>query len=170
MNSRVRLVRYYSIGQVNDINRLIKEVDQLILSHPDLDQICVQTDGSSDWAAGAGRQKSHSSIWDQVHPDLVGTWWETFFSSLPVKVFRTRIMRMKPKSCYSIHKDDTPRLHIAIHPTPESRFLFFKPDEAIHFPCDGKIWWVDTTRYHSAMNGGTDERVHLVMCLNNDED
>jgi hypothetical protein len=132
-------------------------------------QVSIQTDGADDWTNSAGsRIGVKESVWDKIHPALAGSWWETdFFPSLPWKVYRTRIMVMEGRRCYSIHKDDNPRLHIAITTTNQSRFIFTTPPEITHIPADGHVWWVDTRNEHTAINASMEPRVHLLMSLVN---
>ena len=133
-------------------------------------QVSLQTDGTGDWQSSTGsRPDQDESKWNIIHPDLAGTWWEDFFKSLPMKVYRSRLMFMVPRTCYSIHTDAGPRLHIAIKTDKQSRFIFIDPPKIIHIPEDGHIWWVDTRLPHTAINGSLEHRIHLVMCLKDDE-
>jgi hypothetical protein len=164
-----RFKRYENI--VVDIERLRKE-SHLLLWQEDYnrytDQLSLQTDGSADWSIGIGsKPEVEESIWDKLHPDLVGTWWEEFFASLPFKLYRARLLTLQPRTCYSIHTDRTPRIHIAIDTTPQARFLFTKPSAVRFIPADGHVWWIDTTHEHSAMNGSLKPRIHFVACLDN---
>ena len=84
---------------------------------------------------------------------------------LDVPVFRTRIMLARPKSCYSIHKDYSPRLHLPLVTNTECNFLLTDPLQMFHLPADGTTTWVDTRNRHTAMNGSTDPRLHLVMIV-----
>lgn len=168
MNEDKRFKKYdYTV----DLARLRQETMK-ILWQPEIcryrDQLSLQTNGQPDWDASTGSRPSEDeSQWDKLHPDLIGTWWDDFFKSLPFKVYRSRLMTMHPRSCYSIHTDSTPRLHIAIITHPQARFIFTKPPALRHIPADGHIWWVDTTNEHSAMNGSLKPRIHLVCCLDN---
>lgn len=159
-----------------DIARLINEAHKLAWDEETglyKSQVSIQNGGGEDWNEGTGSRPGESEKqWDKVHPSLVGTWWDTdFFPSLPWKVYRTRIMTMEGRKCYSIHKDDNPRLHVALKTTGQARFIFTKPAEIIHIPVDGHIWWVDTRHEHTAINGSIEPRIHLLMSLaNNDSD
>jgi len=156
-----------------DLPRLLIESLQLISIFPVGQlafsrQISLQTNGSDDWAASIGsRPRQDEGQWNQLHPKLVGTWWEDFFKSLPMPVFRTRIMIMPPRVCYSLHRDANPRLHIAVKTDYQSRFIFIQPPEIIHIPSDSHIWMVDTREEHTAINGSLMDRIHIVMCLVN---
>lgn len=129
-------------------------------------QISIQTGGSEDWLAGVGSMPNQDeSDFLDLHPSLKGSWWEYFFKSLPWTVYRTRIMHMPGKTCYSIHKDTSPRLHIAIDTNDQCKFIFADAPEIIHIPADSYVYWVDTRHNHTAMNGSNDYRIHLVMCI-----
>jgi len=163
--------RLKRLAHTVDLAQLRIETDK-ILWQPEhdryKDQLSLQTNGQADWDSSTGsRPDDNESQWDKLHPDLIGTWWEDFFKSLPFKVYRSRLMTMHPRTCYSIHTDSTPRLHIAIVTHPQARFIFTSPSVFQHIPSDGHIWWVDTTKEHSAMNGSLKGRVHLVCCLDN---
>ena len=69
-------------------------------------------------------------------------------------------MWIYPWSCYSVHKDLTPRIHIPIITNPQN-FIVFKYSPMEHLSL-GNVYWVDTTQYHTAINGSDDARLHLV--------
>jgi hypothetical protein len=77
-----------------------------------------------------------------------------------LKMYRTRIMKLKSKTCYSYHKDLSKRIHIPIQ-TNENCFIII--DKKIeHLPADGNYHVVDTTQYHTALNASFLDRIHLV--------
>ena len=76
---------------------------------------------------------------------------------------RTRIMKMKPKTCYYWHHDKTKRLHIPII-TNKGNIMVIE-DIAFHMPSDGAAYITDNTKYHNFFNGSECERVHLVSTL-----
>lgn len=166
-----RFKRYDNITV--DIERLRQESHLLLWQEEHqryIDQLSLQTDGTADWTIGTGSKDGiEESIWDKLHPDLVGTWWEEFFATLPFKVYRARLLTIQPRTCYSIHTDRTPRIHIAIDTHPQARFIFTNPPQLRYIPADGSVWWVDTTKEHSAMNGSLKPRIHFVACLDNND-
>jgi len=172
MNPRCKKIENYNF----DISRLIPEIDRLIWDtekNSIRTQVSIQTNGLPDWESSTGsRPGEPEAQWDKLHPELVGTIWEEFFASLPMKVYRTRIMTMMPRTCYSIHQDDNPRLHLAIRTHNQCKFIFTMPPvQMIHIPADGNLWWVDTRQFHTAINGSLEPRTHLLMSLvNNDSD
>lgn len=171
MQLDLRFKRYPNLKV--DVQRLSKEAHLLLWEEEHKwfkSQISLQTDGSDNWDAGTGSKEGvEESIWDKLHPDLVGTWWEEFFASLPFKLYRSRLMVIHPRTCYSIHTDRTPRIHIAIDTHPQARFIFTNPPAIRFIPADGSVWWVDTTKEHSAMNGSLKHRIHFVACLDNND-
>lgn len=154
-----------------DIDRLKAESHALLWQEEHQrykDQISLQTNGTPDWESGIGSKDGiEESIWDKLHPDLVGTWWEEFFNSLPFKLYRSRLMVLHPRTCYSLHTDRTPRIHIAIDTHPQARFVFTTPPVLRFIPSDGSVWLIDTTQEHTALNGSLKPRIHFVACLDN---
>lgn len=73
---------------------------------------------------------------------------------------RTRIMKMKPKTCYYWHADKTKRLHIPVY-THAHCFLLVDEDR-IHLPADGTAYVVNTTKNHTALNCSKIDRIHIV--------
>lgn len=76
------------------------------------------------------------------------------------KLIRTRLMRMKKKTCYYWHSDATKRLHIPIV-THEHCFLLVD-GEQFHLPATGEAYVVDTTKMHTALNASKIDRIHIV--------
>ena len=76
------------------------------------------------------------------------------------KLVRTRILKMKPKSCYLWHKDKTKRLHIPVQ-TDKHCFLLLD-NKRVHLPADGSAYVVDTTQNHTALNCSKVDRIHIV--------
>lgn len=151
----------------------IAELRQLYfnnLKNPD-GQIAIQNNqlGVTDWASGIGTAKEKTPEWEHnfchLQPSLKGTVIEDYIKWLDVPVFRTRIMLSRPKSCYSIHKDYSPRLHLPLITNKQCNFLLTDPLQLFHLPSDGKTTWVDTTKQHTFMNGSTEQRLHLVMIV-----
>jgi hypothetical protein len=105
------------------------------------------------------------SQFTEFHPDHVGSYLHEVFLNSPYKIGRFRIMMVPPRGCYSIHKDFGPRLHIPLITNPQAMMLFPDVKEFLHMPANSYTWMVDTTVAHTAMNGGTAPRYHLVGCV-----
>lgn len=82
------------------------------------------------------------------------------------KLFRTRIMSLNPKKCYSIHKDSTWRLHIPIV-TNDQCFFYFPDYKEQFFLEEGHVYLVNTVETHTFINAGNIERIHFIGCIDN---
>jgi len=79
-------------------------------------------------------------------------------------LFNSRIMSLNGKKCYTWHRDNTPRVHLPI--ITNSNCLFVLEDKAFKMPA-GNIYWVDTRKSHTALNGNKDyTRYHIVGMTN----
>lgn len=121
-----------------------------------------------DWFTGVGKLKllteQDEKKYRHIQPSLKGTNIEKLLSSTPLPVYRSRIMKVDPKRCYSIHHDMSCRLHLAIKTNESCLFLFPELSKYNHIPVDRGVYLVDTRETHSFVNCGEDERVHIVMC------
>jgi len=76
-------------------------------------------------------------------------------------VGRMRLMKLSPRECYTFHKDDNVRYHLAVRTNPKA-FVAFEAGLR-HIPADGRLYRVDTTVPHTALNGGGEDRIHVVI-------
>lgn len=74
---------------------------------------------------------------------------------------RTRLLQLNYKECYSVHKDYEKRIHIPIKTNPKS-FMVFPEDNQVFHLQEGNVYLVDTTHYHTFLNGGKEERIHFM--------
>ncbi len=100
------------------------------------------------------------------------------------KVARMRIAKLESSRCYSLHNDEEIRLHYVVETNPKCLFVVSdKPRGAItnmpiypnpmhfhlrefhtfHMPDDGQVYALDTNHVHTALNGGTDTRTHVII-------
>jgi len=127
------------------------------------EQICLQ--GTKDnldpfWGIGKWNEKYEMGYKE--------TDFNTFIFDLPyinsilldLKMYRTRVMNLKSKTCYTYHRDITKRIHIPIETNKDCFMIVNK--EVKHYPADGNYYIVDTTQYHTALNASNQDRVHLV--------
>jgi len=147
--------------------------------HSKENQIAIQVkDGSTDWHDGLGKASVQTDKgWEEavneqeythIHPELKGSYFDEILQSLPFKPVRARLMRLIPKRCYSTHYDFTGRYHLAIITSRHAHFVFVKDQKIIHVPADGCLYYVNTTKMHTALNGDTEDRIHLVIGEAND--
>lgn len=110
------------------------------------------------WTSAVGKSKGTELEYTELNPFFKGTVFESIIKQYNLK--RTRLMWVNPKSCYSIHTDDTPRIHIPLITNPECYFLF-KPGLMYHLPVE-TVWWVNTKLLHTFLNCSDEPRLHLV--------
>lgn len=118
------------------------------------------TDGT-----GEHREKKDRIIKDQSEYTVLNEVYEgTVFADMiyDVNGERARIMHMNDYTTYSVHKDQSPRYHLALITNPNAYFIFPTLNQIMHIPADGYLYEVDTTILHSFVNCGPD-RTHLVI-------
>lgn len=132
-------------------------------------QVANPTDcGPESWLTSIGRIEQEDKTiveneYKYIHPALRGTRIHEWLDSLvEYGMVRTRLMVIPPKSCYSIHRDPTPRIHLPIKTNPHCLMCF--PDHGVmqYLPANGLSYFVDTTENHTFINCSTDYRLHLV--------
>jgi hypothetical protein len=78
------------------------------------------------------------------------------------QIGRIRFMRLKPKTCLTLHKDpDEFRYHI---PLETNENCFFVVGEHIYrMPILGETYLIDTRDVHTAVNASNETRIHIVF-------
>ena len=101
----------------------------------------------------------------EFNPAFAGTYFEQVMAELKAHfpIGRTRILSKPMYNCNSWHRDPEPRLHIPIVTNPGA--LFIVNHHVTHLPADGSVYFTDTRAYHTALNGGETNRVHIVAAL-----
>ena len=79
------------------------------------------------------------------------------------EIGRCRVIKMPQRTTLSWHRDPEKRLHIAIKTNQGARM--FIEHTGYHIPADGNIYVTDNTKYHTAINGGEEDRIHLVATV-----
>lgn len=138
------------------MNIMLDVLKTEISSLPKAEQILLQTDGiHTDCAFHGNEEDFILPMHDIPHLNELMKYYG---------MARTRVMNMKPKSCYTWHCDPTPRIHIPIKVTDGSCMIV--EDEVIRF-VEGEAKMVDTTKLHTAVNPSREERTHVVGVLCN---
>lgn len=148
------------VNQQYDIEKILLEIQSL---NTDKKQISLQSpDGTYNTGIGKIEWNPGYVEEDFVARNFPEDWEITRFID-DLNLYRTRVMTLGPKECYSWHWDRSPRIHLALE-THEHCF-FVEDGNLIHIPADGYPYWIDTTKYHTAMNCTLDfDRIHLVGC------
>ena len=162
------------LKKVDNFELLKKEILELVdrvgFQGPYKNQIICQslTDGVEDWETGIGRieelEIQKEQEYKYLQPSLKGTEIENVFNEF--SAFRSRILIMQPRSCYSIHSDPTPRIHIPIV-SNNGCWMVWPKHQRCQPLLPGLIYWTDTTKTHTFINGGDETRIHLVICVSN---
>jgi hypothetical protein len=94
---------------------------------------------------------------------------ETYFKSVYKELLtkfdlgRVRILKLEPRTCLSYHRDPEPRIHIPLTTNPGA--LMIVDQFAVNLPANGRVYYTNTLKYHSVLNGGEHERIHLVATV-----
>ena len=94
---------------------------------------------------------------------FVGTEFERLYHDLcdeGIEFGRIKLFLSHPKTCLSMHVDQSPRLHYPIFTTNDSHMVI--DNEVLHMPKD-QWFWTDTTVKHTSFNGSHRDRLHLVV-------
>lgn len=114
--------------------------------------------GEDPWISAVGKSAGEELEYTELNPFFKDTIFETVIKKYNLK--RTRLMWVNSKSCYSIHADESPRIHIPLITNPECYFLF-KPGNMVHLNINS-VWWVNTKLQHTFLNCSDLPRLHLV--------
>ncbi len=109
------------------------------------------------------------SAYTELIPAAKNTYFEEIYNELRAhyKIGRMRILSLVPRKSLSFHRDPEPRLHIPILTNPGA--LMIVDDYCTHMPANGRAYFMNTKKYHTALNGGESLRVHLVVTILNKE-
>lgn len=162
-----------------DIEKINGELNTLIQSHP-FDDVTNQINithrpAQESFYDGVGSLYNYETNkftarekdFQQFNKILCGTYIEQVYNQVkawsPFALGRVRFMRLKPKSCLSMHRDLDIRYHIPLQTSNQAYFVMFNY-VPFHLPADGSLFWVNTLGYHSVFNGHpTEDRIHLVF-------
>jgi hypothetical protein len=163
------------LHNVDYFNDIVKECQELLFKVPlkgNINQLSLQSKDPNieDWYGSTGTVYKNGSqeIFEEeycyINPSLKGSAIEKWIHSLG-NVFRTRLMIVPPRTCYSLHNDSTARIHLPIITSPDNFMCFPSENVMQHFPANGDSFWVDTTKYHTFMNCSLAKRIHLVAAV-----
>ena len=152
-----------------NISRIIDEVEEYIFLFENFgykNQICLQgVNKFIDPYYGSRSMKEVDSEFTE-YDFCVNLFPEMEYTNRIIEdlgLCRTRIMRMKSKTCLSYHYDPTPRILIPIITNPSCFLLIDK--KAHYLKANGSAYLVDTTKWHTAINASFDSRTHLVGAI-----
>jgi hypothetical protein len=105
------------------------------------------------------------SKYTKIDDVLTGTYLEEVVKKLSkhYTLGRVRLLKLDPRNSLSYHRDPELRIHIPIITNPGAMVIV--ENFATHMPADGSVYIMNTKKYHTAFNGGTSPRVHLVASV-----
>lgn len=129
--------------------------------------ICQSLESDPDnWKVGTGSieelVEQEEKKYCHINSKLKGTYIERLINHH--SGYRTRIMIMPPRQCYSIHADPSKRIHIPIV-TNDQCYMIWPSANSCHQLITTRAYLTDTTRPHTFINGGLENRIHIVMCV-----
>ncbi len=164
------MTSYTSIANIDTIPLLAaysaveKDINWL-LNNRDGRQCGIQyREGEDPFTSATGRFRPDVSEkeYNLINPLFKGTVFEEVINKY--NLFRTRLMWTGPRTCYSLHKDASKRIHIPLITNDQCLFVFTEPTEMFHLSA-GEVFIVDTTKTHSFCNFSDKLRLHLMGCV-----
>jgi len=126
------------------------------------DQICLQgTKDNLDPFYGIGAEIFNNTGRREIEFD-VPIFDLPYINSIikDLNMYRTRVITLRPKTCYTYHQDTTKRIHIPVITNDKCFFIINK--QVKHYPADGNYYVVDTTQNHTALNASKQDRIHII--------
>lgn len=143
---------------LDEYSRLEKDIQWTEYGHKGKQTSLQHKTDDDPWTSSVGKSRGKELDYTNLNPFFKDTIFEKIINDY--KLFKTRLMWVGPYACYSMHRDDTPRVHVPIITNPECYFVF-KQGLISHIPV-GSTYWVDTTKFHTFMNCSDSPRLHLV--------
>jgi len=162
-------------------DRILSEAMTLWRKHPDSNQISLRHRAGAEniLLDGVGTidknaSEHHYDQWSIDVTHYTRQEIERLGENLGVKFGRARFMCLKPKTGLTVHRDQEKRYHLVLS-TNQHCWVGCKLDSVgdattirgvdWHLPADDEWYCVDTTKMHWVYNGGTTDRIHLVLCV-----
>jgi len=103
--------------------------------------------------------------------------WNTLSEIIDNPLGRMRLMKLRPRQCLSFHRDFEVRYHVPIVTNPRSFLVINDVPEDFptvfdtkmpsldvhHLSATGQVFRFDTTHFHTVLNSGKTDRIHLVV-------
>ena len=161
-------------SDINRVNQLCMTYSSQYPQHPDGDE--YQGNGSLiyEYYATSDGVKSRLKEYQPEHTftEFVPAYKHTYFYhvwkelSKEYKLGRMRLMSLHPAECYTWHMDPTEHIHVPILSNPGNKLVI--GDNTYYLPADGSTYITDTTKFHTAFNGGKEHRYNILINLLND--
>jgi len=145
-----------------NIQKIKGEIFLLLAEHELVsNQLLLQSVDGDDWYNIKAPYKIREDLrdWHFSTPNTRVDWEITRFIR-ENNIWRTRLMLLPPKQCYSWHKDYGERMHLSV--ITNSDCFFVEDKQLVNIPADGHPYIVDVNNYHTALNCSQEDRYHLV--------
>jgi hypothetical protein len=143
---------------IDEYRQLEKDIQWTDYGHKGKQTSLQNKTDDDPWTSAVGKNRGKELDYTNLNPFFKDTIFEEIINKY--KLLKTRLMWIGPYACYSVHKDDTPRIHVPIITNLECYFVF-KQGLISHLPA-GSVYWVDTTKLHTFMNCSDTPRLHIV--------
>ena len=159
----------------------IDRVNQLCLTHarsatPHPDGKWYQGAGSLFYEYKAGKNgieriQREPMLFEDQFNDFIDEAKHTYFYDVykhlntEFDIGRVRIIKIHSCHCLTWHQDVDKRIHVPIVTNEGNRLVI--GDSCYHLPGDGSAYYVNTTKPHTAFNGGTEHRYNLLCTVRN---
>lgn len=163
-----------------DVSMIRKDVEHLLNTYSlwqEMQISLTSINGNNDWNACNGSMSNLEYTEDQycvLNDSLKNTIIGQLINEYN-QFYRWRLLKLTPNKTYSVHSDAferqiNKRIHIPVISNDKSFFCFYdkKPSSGErcmvthHHLLPGKIYEVDTTGFHTAVNYGSTDRYHIV--------
>ena len=164
------------LGEIHNFNLLQNEFNQLLsienIEYKD-DQLSLQK--AKDWDTKKFGREEWCSIGKPSNlPDKYKSDEEAFVETIDIlkgsyieqlmieyRIFKTRCAILSPRSCYTWHFDNWPRIHFVVD--SNTKCFFLSGDYKKENLEQGKIYFTDTTdpKGHTAINASWYPRIHI---------
>lgn len=119
--------------------------------------------GDEKWTSAVGKHIDNDLAYNNLNAAFKDTEFENIINEY--NLTRSRLMWVNPFACYSMHQDQTPRLHIPLITNSECYFVF-KHAKPLNLPIGG-VYKVETRIPHTFINCSESPRLHFVGVLEN---
>jgi len=162
---------------VQDLDTVLTKIDWLpenqigLTSRPDVDNIWKDNVGSlyDDDKRVELISENDFTILNPETPEYTKNILKKLADQEGFTLGRVRYMRLMPKQGLTVHYDTSERYHLVIKTNPYSYVAHTANAGSIkamcyHLPDDSNFYRVNTRQEHFVYNGGTEPRIHLVIC------
>ena len=100
----------------------IQHINWTVYGHKSKQSGLQYKDGDDPFSGAVGKSKGDELLHNILNPLYKDSVFETLINKY--NLYRTRFLWVNPMSCYSLHKDTTPRIHIPLITNPSCYFVF----------------------------------------------